>query len=157
MFNSVSIIDIQNTQKYRINFANALSFLSWAFLSFLVIITVKKLLHFLLLCIYGHLYKVENLCILFTFMRSWCKYFLTTHICIYMYIYILVELRFELRASHLHKRHSTAWAVPSVHFGLVVGDRGLVNYLPGLGLTNSIAPDLCLPSSKPCPPPTCVF
>jgi hypothetical protein len=66
---------------------------------------------------------------------------------IYIFCFVLVGLGFELRASILQSRHSTAQAMPPVHFALVIfGDGDLSNYLPRLA-SNCDPPDLSLPSS----------
>jgi hypothetical protein len=38
--------------------------------------------------------------------------------------FFLLELGFEFRASHLQSRYSTAWAIPLVHFALVILEMG---------------------------------
>jgi hypothetical protein len=44
----------------------------------------------------------------------------------------------------LQSRHSTAWAMPPIHFALLILGRGLINYLA----LNYNSPDLNLSSSK---------
>jgi hypothetical protein len=57
-----------------------------------------------------------------------------------------VGLGFELRASHLQSRHSTALVIPPVHFAQIILRWGLVNYLAGM-VSNCNSPKLSLPSS----------
>jgi hypothetical protein len=47
-------------------------------------------------------------------------------------LFFLVALEFELRASCLQRRHSTASAIPLIHLALVILEMGSENYLPGL-------------------------
>jgi hypothetical protein len=62
----------------------------------------------------------------------------------YLIIYFLVGLGFELRASHLHSRHSTAWVPLPVYFSLIIWEMGgLSNYLLRLDLNHD------LPCSQP--------
>jgi hypothetical protein len=42
-----------------------------------------------------------------------------------LFFFFLVGLGFEVRASCLQSRHSTAWAIPPVHFALVILEIGV--------------------------------
>jgi hypothetical protein len=61
-------------------------------------------------------------------------------------MYLFMGLGFELSASYLQSRHSTAWVTPPVHFALVILENSLTNYFPRLAL-NCDPPYLSLPSS----------
>jgi hypothetical protein len=53
----------------------------------------------------------------------------------YIFWVLVVVLAFELRASCLQSKHSTAWAITPVHFVVLIWRWGLMNHLPRLALT----------------------
>jgi hypothetical protein len=63
----------------------------------------------------------------------------------YLFIYLLLGLGFELRASHLQSRQSASWATPPVHFPLVILEMQVLwTFCPWLVL-NGDPPNLSFP------------